>query len=315
MNGPAQERLDIKQAILAGKAPAGLRARSLDLSAVTQPFALPPGLECFSIDLSKSAIEALPGDLRVEFRLNVSDCSQLASLPRGLKVGSLLLSRCTKLHSLPEEMDVNFLTIEGCTALTDWPESARVSIGSVNAAGCTNLRSLPSSLKKLANLDLRGCRNIKALPLGLELSGWLDIADTGISSLPESLRGARLRWRGVQINAQIAFFPETLSATEILTERNAEVRRVMIERCGLENFLNSAKATVLDQDTDAGGPRRLLRVPLPGDEDLACVSIHCPSTGRHYIVRVPPTMQTCRQAIAWTAGYDNPNDYNPIAES
>jgi hypothetical protein len=32
-------------------------------------------------------------------------------------------------------------------------------------------------------------------------------------------------------------------------------------------------------------------------------------------VRVPPTMRNCRQAVAWTAGFDNPDDYEPIAET
>ena len=39
---------------------------------------------------------------------------------------------------------------------------------------------------------------------------------------------------------------------------------------------------VLDADRDAGGPRRLLGVPMPGDEDLVAVLVHCPSTGARY---------------------------------
>jgi hypothetical protein len=102
---------------------------------------------------------------------------------------------------------------------------------------------------------------------------------------------------------------------DILGEKNAEVRRVMIERRGLQTFIKEAIAKVLDEDTDPGGQRQLLRVPMKDDEDLVCVSLHCPSTGRHYMIRVPPTTVTCRQAVAWTAGYDNPDDYNPIVET
>lgn len=305
----------VRQAILAGTATEGLRLRNLRLAGEQQPFTLPRRLSCSSLDLSKSAIRELPEDLQVEFRLDLSDCTSLTALPHGLKTGSLMLGRCALLRALPEEMDVNFLTIEGCTALAEWPESARVSIGSVNARGCANLRSLPTVPTKLANLDLSGCRKIQALPPGLELTGWLDPADTAITSLPESLTGVPLLWRGVSINAQIAFFPETLTAEEILSERNSEVRRVMIERLGVERFLEGASATVLDEDTDAGGPRRLLRVPLPGDEDLVCVSVRCPSTDRHYLIRVPPTMRRCHDAVAWTAGFDKPEDYRPILET
>ncbi|MBE7210468.1 MAG: hypothetical protein INR65_05570 [Gluconacetobacter diazotrophicus] len=260
-------------------------------------------------------MRTLPADLWVEFKINLSGCARLESLPRGLKTGSLVLGRCSALRELPEDLEVNFLSLDGCTALERWPESARVSIGTVSARDCVSLARLPATLQSLTNLDLRGCRRLDAVPPGLRLSGWLDLADTGIRSLPDSLRGVRLRWRGVEINAQIAFFPETLTAAQILAEPNAEVRRVMLERHGLDSFLREADAHVLDEDTDPGGLRRLLRVPLPGDEDLVCVSLLCPSTGRQYLIRVPPDTKTCHAAVAWTAGYDNPDDYHPLAET
>jgi hypothetical protein len=45
------------------------------------------------------------------------------------------------------------------------------------------------------------------------------------------------------------------------------------------------------------------------------MSCHCPSTGRQYIIRVPPTTPTCRHAAAWIAGFDNPDDYQPLIET
>jgi hypothetical protein len=100
-----------------------------------------------------------------------------------------------------------------------------------------------------------------------------------------------------------------------MQERNAELRRVMLERMGYEAFLADAEAEVLDQDRDPGGDRRLLRVTLTGDEDLVCVSVICPSTGRQYLIRVPPAITTCRAAVAWIAGFDNPDDYRPLVET
>ena len=117
------------------------------------------------------------------------------------------------------------------------------------------------------------------------------------------------------VTAQIAFFPETLKGPDILSERNAELRRVMIERVGFEKFIREVKAEILDTDRDRGGERKLLRVPLEGDEAIVIVSILCPSTGRQYLVRVPPNSRTCHQAVAWTAGFDNPDDYAPIEET
>ena len=257
----------------------------------------------------------MPTDLHIEFKINLTGCAALKNLPRGLRTGSLVLRDCLALQALPEDLEVNFLTLDGCANLKDWPESAHVSIGSVSARDCVSLARLPATLQSLTNLDLRGCRRIATLPPGLQLSGWLDLAGTGIQSLPDSLRGVRLRWRGVEINAQVAFFPETLTVEQILAEPNAEVRRVMLERHGLDNFMCEADAHVLDEDADPGGPRRLLRMPMPGDEDLVCVSLRCPSTARQYLIRVPPDTKSCHAAVAWTAGYDNPDDYHPLVET
>jgi Leucine-rich repeat (LRR) protein len=164
------------------------------------------------------------------------------------------------------------------------------------------------------NLDVSGCKSLRSLPNSLRVER-LDLADSGIGSLPTSIKGARLLWRGVPINRRIAFRPETITATEILAESNAELRRVLLERMGYEAFLNQAKAETLDRDRDPGGERRLLRVPMEGDEDLVCVSVICPSTGRRYVIRVPPAMRSCRQAVAWIAGFDDPDDYRPSVET
>lgn len=306
---------DWKQQLLHGELPEEKWLCSMDLSNTAGLSALPDGLRAFSLNLSKTAITKLPLDLQIEFKIDLSDCAALESLPRGLKTGSLVLGRCLALRALPEGVEVNFLTLDGCANLEQWPESAHVTIGSVSARDCVSLARLPTTLQSLTNLDLRGCRRIDALPSGLRLTGWLDLAGTGIRSLPDSLRGVRLRWRGVEINAQIAFFPETLTVAQILAEPNAEVRRVMLERHGIDNFMREADAHVLDEDTDPGGPRRLLRVPMPGDEDLVCVSLLCPSTARQYLIRVPPDTKTCHAAVAWTAGYDNPGDYHPLVET
>lgn len=120
---------------------------------------------------------------------------------------------------------------------------------------------------------------------------------------------------GVRIDRRIAFRPETISAEEVLNEPNAELRRVKLARIGFEQFLEKANPEILDSDMDAGGKRTLFRVELKDDEPLVCVSVICPSTSRRYLLRVPPDTNTCRQAVAWTAGFDNPDDYRPRVET
>ncbi len=89
----------------------------------------------------------------------------------------------------------------------------------------------------------------------------------------------------------------------------------MIERMGFERFMYEAGALILDEDRDPGGPRQLMRVDLRGDEALVCLAVYDPSTGRQYLLRVPPEMRTCRQAAAWLAGFDDPDEYDPVAET
>lgn len=293
----------------------GLRARSVILPDCAGLTELPDGLLCYELDLRRTAIRRLPADLRVGFRVDLEGCVQLEQLPENLRVGTLVLRGCTALARLPEGLDVNFLDLRGCILLTGWPLGLRVRIGRLNLSGCRRISSLPSGLGRLAQLDISDCVNLCELPEGLEVASWLELANSGLTSLPRSMSSVPLRWRGVPVDDRIAFHPESITVAEVLSEPNAERRRVFLERVGLERFVSEADAEILDEDIDAGGPRRLLRVPLDGDEDIVAVLVHCPSTGGRYLLRVPPTVRSCRQAIAWTAGFDNPDDYDPLVES
>jgi hypothetical protein len=190
-----------------------------------------------------------------------------------------------------------------------------VRVGRLNLSGCRRIASLPEGLGRLAQLDVSDCVNLRSLPAGLEVASRLELANSGLTSLPPSMAGVSLLWRGVPVDERVAFHPETIRAREVLDEPNAERRRVLLERVGLDRFLAEADAEAVDEDHDAGGPRRLLRVRLRGDEDLVVVLVHCPSTGGRYLLRVPPAMTTCRQAVAWTAGFDDPDDYRPLVEA
>lgn len=307
--------LDLRGCSALRRLPAGLRVRRLNLSGCRSLSELPAGLCLYELIVSHTAIRALPPDLQVEYRLDLEGCDNLESLPAGLKVGTLIVRDCPRLTALPEGLDVYFLDVSGCTGLRDWPRRGSVRIGRLTASGCTRLTSLPSWLGDLAQLDLSGCTGISELPDGFTVSSWIDLTDTAVQSLPASLRGVQVRWRGVPVDERIVFRPESITVDEVLAERNAEVRRVLLERMGYEAFIERANAQVHDRDQDAGGERRLLRVPLRGDEDLVCVAVRCPSTGRQYVIRVPPTMRSCRQAAAWIAGYDDPNAYRPIMET
>ncbi len=294
--------------------PEGLQVRHLEIKNCPRLTTLPTRLHCYEIQAQESCLVSLPDGLRVDFRLDLRDSVQLRRLPRGLKIGSLVLRGCTALEELPAGLNVCFLDLEGCRRLRHWPAGLVVRHGMLNLAG-TTFRALPPSIRQVAQLDLRDCAALAALPDGLRISSWVEVGGSGLTGLPRSLHGTRVRWRGVMVTERIAFRPETLTVEEILGEANAEVRRVMLERVGFEWFLRQANAEALDQDRDPGGDRSLLRIALPNDEPLVCLAVACPSTGRRYALRVPPTMRTCRQAAAWMAGFDEPDAFRPVVET
>jgi hypothetical protein len=298
--------------------PPQLDVEALDLSQCPDFAELPDGLRCFELNLSGTKVRELPDDVSVESILNLSGCEELEHLPTSLKVGTLHLRGCHSLAALPEGLDVWFLDLTGCWNFRVWPKRANIRSGRLTLRGCTALTSLPPYLGPLAALNVRDCPNLRDLPDGLCITGWIDIAQSGLAEtkrLPRSLRGVDLRWQGVRVDERVILRPETITTDEILSEKNAERRRVLLDRFGVSRFMAATQARVLDSDNDPGGPRQLLFVEMKDDEPLVSLSCFCPSTGRQYFLRVPPTVRSCHQAAAWIAGFDDPADYRPLQET
>src|SRR5579883_1010185 len=336
METPTLEATEARELILSGRAPAHLRVNGelhlanedgltvlpegltvdrLVLDYCDALKALPAGLRCVSLSACGTPLTEVPDDLHVTSRLDLSDCTQLTRLPKGLAVDTLIVRDCTALEELPEQMRVFVLDMSGCSGVQHFPTSGPEQMARLNARGCTGLTALPSWLKRVGQLDISGCVHLTELPEGLHVVTWLDLAHTPLRQLPASLQGVQLRWRGVVVNERIVFHPETITTQQVLEERNVERRRVLLERLGYERFLAETQARELHRDRDAGGERRLLYVPLHNDEPLVCLEVRCPSTGRRYLIRVPPTMRQCHQAAAWIAGFDNPEHYRPLVET
>lgn len=227
--------------------------------------------------------------------------------------------RNNRLTELPENIGnsrgLERLDVSG-NRLRTLPDSLRElpNLRALNVANNPRLVALPTGLR-LDTLDISGCEQLAELPDDLQVRLWVELAGTRLRKLPDGVRGARLLWRGVAIDARIALRPEKIRAADVLHERNIERRRVMLERMGYDLFLHEAAAEVIHRDRDRGGDRALLRVTLPGDEPLVCLCVRDPSTGRQYLLRVPPHLGTCHQAAAWIAGFDNPDDYHPLVET
>lgn len=128
-------------------------------------------------------------------------------------------------------------------------------------------------------------------------------------------------WRGVTIPREVVLNPDLITAAMIQRERNMEVRRVLMERLGTETYIKAIGAECIHHDKDGlGNPRRLWRASESPEEPFVVVEVinstpEPDGTSRHYFLRVPPTTETCQQAIAWTFGITDPDTYMPVVET
>jgi len=186
-------------------------------------------------------------------------------------------------------------------------------LGHLDLSGASHLYDLPNNLS-CESLDLSDCVNLSRLPEGLHVTYWIEGAGSGLTHL-ESGHGFILRWRGVPISDRALVNPDSITGQEILNTDNVELRRVLIERLGYEKFLQQVGGIIRDRDQDTGGERQLIAVPFEDDEPLMVLKVICPSTGHLHLLRVPPDMETCYQAAAWVAGFNNPDLYQPAIET
>jgi len=102
---------------------------------------------------------------------------------------------------------------------------------------------------------------------------------------------------------------------EISKAKNVEVRRVMIERFGAERYLVESGAEEVQRDQYGV----LYKKEVPRDEPLVMVRVtnstaEPDGTFKDYYLRVPPNMETAKDAVAWTFSMQSA-DYKPQIES
>lgn len=122
-------------------------------------------------------------------------------------------------------------------------------------------------------------------------------------------------WRGVPVPRDVIESPQTLTSRRIDEERNIEIRRALIDKFGVANYLRETCAGIKDQ-TDLG---TLYLKQMPGDEPIALVRVKNSTpepdgTYKEYFLRVPPTMKTVQEAVAWTF-FLKPDEYGPSVET
>ena len=104
-------------------------------------------------------------------------------------------------------------------------------------------------------------------------------------------------WHGVNIPEKYGSVnSENWQSKWLLEEKNAELRRVLIQGLGYSRICNDLKAKVKNKWREY----ELLEIKDTIDvEPLKLVKMVCPSTGLIHAHRVPPNMDTARNAIKW----------------
>lgn len=136
-----------------------------------------------------------------------------------------------------------------------------------------------------------------------------EVLDSDSGSLGGSLGVSVIR--GGVVSPEVLWHRrERLAIEHLLEEPNQEVRRLMLQALGTEVLLQDPRCVPVQAD----GPYRLYHVSLGHLPPFRIVRCTCTSTGRVYALRVPPGVQTCREAIAWTFSQTNAN-YAPLIET
>jgi hypothetical protein len=143
---------------------------------------------------------------------------------------------------------------------------------------------------------------------------------------------------GVRVPAWLVEQKHKITPTLIDEVRNAEIRRVMINFYGIDNYIKNGNPEVLDRDTDQYGRDRTLyrkKSTVDEDEDIVRVAVTNSSpeldgSYKTYFLPVHPELRpikngkliprakkqamTCHNAVASTFG-EYGKDYKPVIES
>jgi hypothetical protein len=122
-------------------------------------------------------------------------------------------------------------------------------------------------------------------------------------------------WHGVQVPATVITGPQAITPEEIRAQPNAEVRRVMVERYGIERLVTEGGLRLRHHDEygklwDTGTDNTW----EAGWLELQNSTAEPDGSFKTYFLLVPPAMETAHEAVAWTFGMRE-HEYQIAAES
>ncbi len=100
--------------------------------------------------------------------------------------------------------------------------------------------------------------------------------------------------------------PDLWQAEWLLSESNAELRRVLIETIGYDRICQQLQAVKLDTWQEY----TLLKIDNADVEPIYLLKMTCPSTGFIHALRVPPDVLTAKEAIRWVNWDIDPEEFS-----
>ena len=100
--------------------------------------------------------------------------------------------------------------------------------------------------------------------------------------------------------------PNQWQSQWLLSEDNAELRRVLIQGIGYDRIIQELSA----QQIDSWQEYSLLTIDNADVEPIYLLKMTCPSTGLIHTLRVPPDLTSAREAIRWVNGGIDPEEFS-----
>jgi internalin A len=91
-----------------------------------------------------------------------------------------------------------------------------------------------------------------------------------------------------------------------LSEKNTQLLRILIQAIGYNRICDELKAIQLDSFREYS----LIKIDANADvEPIVLLKMICANTGYTHVLRVPPNMESAREAITWINWGVHPEDF------
>ena len=226
--------------------------------------------------LEAKSITALPPEIGQLQNLQMLAlwCPKITTLPP--EIGALKNLQCLALSSL---RDLGF----GGNHFTELP----AEIGQLQKLqrlwlSDNLLTALPPEIEQLQNLEEISLTNNPIQDL------------SALANHPN--QKLKVRAFGVELSRQYWTHLSQWKAEWLLTENNAELRRVLIQQIGYDRICEELQTIKLDSWREY----TLLKIDVRvDDEPIHLLKMTCPSTNHIHVLRVPPDLTSAREAISW----------------